>query len=101
MHQPVMIGPTADAVQPGFEHLELAVPKFRIEFLQQEYSSDFLFEVRPRKELIRYLDQKVEPEFLSQFPPIAARRPAKIGRIPSVRLDLVFEKPLHAGGMFS
>ena len=42
MHQSIVISPTADAVEPGFEPLELGVAKFGVEFLQQEHG-DYLF----------------------------------------------------------
>jgi len=52
MHQPVMIGPTADAAEPGFEQLEFAVAKLSLEFLQQKDGGNFFFQHRAGKKLI-------------------------------------------------
>src|ERR1700722_10538301 len=99
MYESIVIGPTADAFEPRLEQLELAVAKLAIESLQQEHGDEFLFQDRPRKKLVRNLHQKVQSELLSDFPTRVSRCPAQISRIPPMRFDFIFEKPLHAGGV--
>ena len=99
MHQRIMIGPTADPVEPGLKQFEFAVAKLAIQFLQQEHGGNFFFEHRAGEKLIGNLNQKIEPLFFSHFPPETHGCTPQVRRIPSVRFDFVFEKPLHTRGM--
>ena len=96
MRQRIVIGPTADSVQPRPEQLELAVAKLAFEFLQQEHCCNLLFQHSPPEKLIRNSHQKIESRLFKDFPPKLFRRPPQIGRIPSMRLDFPLEEPLHA-----
>ena len=75
MDQPIVIGPTADAVEPGLEQLKLAVAEFGVEFLQQEDGGNFFFQHSAGKKVISYLDEKVEPVF---FPYRAAKTDGRV-----------------------
>jgi len=44
--------------------------------------------------------QEVESELFLNFATIRRCQPAQVGRVPSVRFNLFFEKPLHALGVF-
>ncbi len=94
-----MIGPTADAVQPGFEHAEFAVGELRVEFFQQQDCGNFLLKYRAGKEFVGHCDQEVEVVLPQNVPSAVPHGAAQGGRIPSVRLDFFFEEPLHAGGV--
>jgi hypothetical protein len=76
MHECIVICPTADAVEPGFELLELGVTKFGVEFLQKKNGGNFFFEHRTGKKTVGNLDQEVEPAFFFQFAPKADGRAA-------------------------
>jgi hypothetical protein len=60
MHQRVMIGPTADAVEPGLEELEFGIAKLAVEFLEQEHGGYLFFQHRAGEKAIGDLDQKIE-----------------------------------------
>ena len=78
MHQCIVIGPTADAVEPGLEHLELAVAEFGVELLQHKDGSNFFFKHRAGEKMVGDLDQKVEPAFLLHFATEADGRGASL-----------------------
>lgn len=101
MHQPIVIGPTADAGEPRFKQFEFSVAKLRVEFLQQEDCGDFFFQNQAIEEMIGDLDEKIEPALFSKFSSKADGRAAQVGCIPAMRFDFIFEKPLHAGGVFN
>ena len=44
VHQAVVIGPTADAVEPRLEHAKLAVAKLRVHVFEQKHGGNFFFE---------------------------------------------------------
>ncbi len=52
MHQPVVIGPTANPIEPGLEQFEFAVAEVSVEFLQQKDGGNFFFKNRAGKKLI-------------------------------------------------
>src|SRR3984957_19378282 len=94
-----MVGPTADSVEPRLEQFELVVPELGIEFLQEERGGYFFFQHRSGKKLIGNVHEEIESELFSNLPPETSRRPAQVGGVPAMRLDLIFEEPLHAGGV--
>lgn len=84
MHQPIVIGPAADAVKPGFEQAELALGKFRIEVLEQKDGGNFLLQNIPREKLIRDLHEKVEIMLFQNLFPELSSFPSQVGGTPSV-----------------
>ena len=74
-----MVSPTADAGEPGLETLKFIVAEFGVEFFQQEYGGNFLFQHRTREEIICNLDQKIEPVFFPDFTPKTERSAAQGG----------------------
>lgn len=96
MHQRVMIGPTADAVEPGLEEFELGVAELAIKFLEQEHGGYLFFQHRSGEKVIGDLDQEIESVLLSHFPAKTDSGAAQVRRVPAVRLDFIFEEPLHA-----
>lgn len=99
MHQSVVIGPTADAVEPGLEPLKLRVAELAVEFLQQKHGGHFLYQYRAGKKMIGDLDQEVEPLFLPYFPSKTDSGAAQVSGIPASRFGFIFEEPLHAHSM--
>ena len=63
MHQRIVIGPATNPIKPGLEQPEFAVPKFGVEFLQQEDGGYFFFQDGAGKKLIGNVYQKIEPVF--------------------------------------
>ena len=100
MHQSVMIGPTADAVKPCLEPLEVGIAKLAIEFLQQEHGGYLFFQHGAREKTIGNLDQEIEPVFFPYFPTRADSGTAQVCRIPAMRFNLIFEEPSNARGVF-
>lgn len=94
-----MVGPTADAFEPGLKQFELVVAELGIEPLQQEHSGDFLFQHGPGKKFVRNLYNEIESELFPNLAPETSRCPAQVGRVPAVRFDLILEEPLHTCGM--
>ncbi len=84
MHERVVIGPTADAVEPGLEQLELGVAKLAVEFLQQEHGGYLFFQHRAGEKTIGNLDQEIESVFFPYFPARTDGSAAQVCRIPSV-----------------
>lgn len=99
MHQCVMIGPTADAVEPGLEKFELSVAELPVEFFQQEHSGYLFFQNRAREKLIGDRDQEIESVLFSHFPAKTDSGAAQVRCVPAVRLDFIFEEPLHIGSV--
>ena len=91
-----MVSPARNARQPGLKQSKLRVAEFLSQFFQQENRKDFFFENSSGKKLIRDSHKEVDPELLSNLPPKADGYFAKFGGVPSVRLDLILEEPLHA-----
>ena len=91
MHESVVIGPTADAVEPGLEQLEFAVAKLTIESLQQEHGGNFFFEDGAGEKIVGCLDQKVETVFFPHFAPETNARAAQVRCIPSVGFDFILK----------
>ena len=101
MHQRIVIDPTRDAVQPTHEHLKLSIAKLRLHPLEQKHGGYFFFEHRPAEKLIGYFHQKIEVALPQNLAAAAPHGPPQISRIPAVRLDFFFEKPLHPGSMLN
>src|SRR5580692_1443673 len=99
MYEGVVISPTADEVEPVLEESELGVAKLAVEFLQQEYGDYLFFQHGAGEKTIGNLDQEIEPAFFPYFSAKTDGGTAQVCRIPAVRFDLVFEEPLHAGGV--
>jgi len=68
MHQRVMIGPAADAIEPGLEEFELGVTKLAVKLLQQEHGGYLFFQHRAGEKAIGDLDQKIESVLFSHLP---------------------------------
>jgi len=99
MHETIVIGPAADAVEPGFEQTKFAIPKLGVEVFQQKHGRNFFLQHGSTKQLIGYREQEIEILLTQNFPPTSSHRPAQRGRIPSVRFDFFFEEPLHTGSV--
>jgi len=50
--------------------------------------------------MVGNLDQEVETPLSLYFPPNTDSGASQVRRIPSMRLDFIFEEPLHPGCMF-
>jgi hypothetical protein len=61
MHEPVVVCPTADPVEPGLEQPEFGVPKLSGNSLQQEDAEDFFFQHMAAKQIICPLTRKSGP----------------------------------------
>jgi hypothetical protein len=101
VHQSIMIGPTADAVEPRFKKLEFGIATLRSQILEEENARNLLFQYRAGEQLIRHLHQKVELVLTQDFFAATSYRASQVRRIPSVRLDLFFEEPLHSRRVLS
>ncbi len=101
MNEGVVIRPTADAVQPTFKLAKLAIAELCLQVLKQQDGQNLFLENSSREQFVGNLHQEREIPFAQNIFPKSPRRAAKMPRIPSVRLDLFFEKPLHSRGVFS
>src|SRR5271170_1992133 len=99
MHQRVMIGPAADAVEPALEQFELGVAELAIKFLEQKHGDYLFFQHQAGEKAIGDLDQEIEPVLFSHLPAKTDSGAAQVCRVPAVRLDFIFEEPLRACGM--
>ena len=100
MHEPIMIGPTADAVRARLSNsLNSRSPQLSVRFSSKKTPAIFSSSTRAGEELIRDLHQKLEIVLPQNFFPAAPYRSPQGGRIPAMRFDFVFEEPLNAGRM--
>ena len=74
MHQRIVIGPTADAVEPALKECELTIPALVSQIFKQEDRGHLFFQHGTGKELIRNLNQKIEIVFLQNVFSAAANR---------------------------
>ena len=96
-----MVGPTGDASEPGLKQLELAVAQFGSSFLKQEDAEYFLFQHSSGEQLVGNLNQKIQALLANDGSPKPDRYFAQFGGVPTTRLDLLFEEPLHTLGVGS
>ena len=82
MHQPVMIGPTADPIEPQFKHPKFAVAALRVQCFEQENARGLLLQYRARKQLIRHLGQKSKIVLAQNLAPASSNGPPQRRRIP-------------------
>src|ERR1700739_4553762 len=99
MHQPIVIGPAADAGDPSFEHAESASAKLRVHVFEQKYGRNFFFQHSARKQSVSNLHEEIEIVLSQNVAAAAPHLPAQISRIPSMRLDFFLEEPLDPGGV--
>jgi hypothetical protein len=97
--QRVVITPTADAIKPALEQLELTLAKLGHRLLQQQYGETRFFEHLAGEEPVGHLQQGFEAVRRLDLAAGFARVPPQIGGVPSVRADFFLEEPLHAFGM--
>src|SRR5690242_12939659 len=90
-----MVGPTANAVDPGFKHIEVAVVKLVCEVLKKEDSQNLFFQNSASEQLVGNLNEELETLFLEDFGAHFAGEAPQCCRIPAVRFNVLFEKPLH------
>lgn len=69
MYQRIVVGPTADASEPGFKHPKLGSPKLRSELIEEKDSKNLLFENMAAEELIGDFQQEIKSKLLSDFTP--------------------------------
>ena len=60
MHEPIMVCPTADAVEPCLKHAKLAIATPVVQVLQEKNGRNFFFQYGAKEQLICYLYQEVE-----------------------------------------
>ena len=99
VHKSIVIGPARDPIQPGFEQSKLGVAELICQLFQQENCEDFFFENTSSEELVCDPDEEIQSELFSNPLTEADGHAAQLGRIPAVRLDLVFEEPPHTSSM--
>src|SRR5215472_15491986 len=95
MHQPVMIRPAADAIQPLFKQAEFTFTEFRVQILQQQNGGGSFLEDRSREEFVCHPNEEIKIMLTDNFFSALPHSAPKSRRIPSMRRDLFLEKPLH------
>ena len=83
MHQRVVIGPGADAIEPAFEQLELRLAELADHPLQHQDGEDLFFQDVAAKELIGNLQQIRQVMLRQDGPPKAHRNLAQLVRCTS------------------
>jgi hypothetical protein len=91
-----MIGPGADAIQPGFEQLELGLAEFADDALQHEHREYFFLQHIAVEKLIGNLDKVMEIPLRKSGPSKAHGNLAQLAGIPAARGAV----PQHATDVF-
>src|SRR5271165_1611335 len=99
MHQPVMIGPGTDPVEPAFEQLELKPAELLHYPLKHQNGENLLLEHVVAKELIGNLQKILLAMLRQDGPPKSHRDFAQLVGVPTPRLHFLLEEPLHLGRM--
>lgn len=95
VHQPIMIRPAADAIQPPFKQPEFMVPELRAQILEQHDSSGFFLKDTSRKEFVGHTHEEIKILLTENLFSALPHGAPKSRRTPSVRLDLFLEEALH------
>src|SRR5579885_941934 len=70
MHQSIMIGPAANAIEPRLEEPKFALAEIAGEVLKKEDREDFLFQYAARKQLIRCSHEGIDARLVPDLAPI-------------------------------
>src|SRR5208282_6805145 len=92
MRQCVVIGPTADAIEPRSEELKFLVAEVVGLFFEKENRHDLFFKNATREKMIGNLQQEIHPSFAHDAAPETHRKFSQLGRIPAMRPYFFLEK---------
>ena len=100
MNQSIMVAPAPYPRKPRCQTPELRLAELAGAAFKQEYAENLFFEKCSCKEMLGNIEHCCGSIPLLEFPPCLASRPPESARVPAMRFDFLFEKPLDSAGMF-